>query len=254
MSLLNDSTSRLRMFAGPNGSGKSTMKTVLRKELLGVYVNPDEIEAFINRFDFLDFGQFGIQTDETEVLSFFQNSTLLKNAGLLDQANCLRLSDNKLFFYEIKVNAYLASVAADFIRQKLILAAKSFSFETVMSSSDKIELLKRAQQNGYRTYLYFIATNDPNINISRVAERVKRGGHDVPRDKIKSRFYRSLELLNEAIKFTNRAFIFDNSGSGLILLAEVTNAVSINAKVDLVPTWFERYVLNKFARSGVDTN
>jgi len=44
-------TPRLRMFAGPNGSGKSTIKSVIRRELLGVYVNPDEIEAakFTNR-------------------------------------------------------------------------------------------------------------------------------------------------------------------------------------------------------------
>jgi predicted ABC-type ATPase len=35
------------MFSGPNGSGKSTLKTVLPPELLGVYLNPDEIEAQI---------------------------------------------------------------------------------------------------------------------------------------------------------------------------------------------------------------
>jgi pantothenate kinase-related protein Tda10 len=35
---------RLRMFAGPNGSGKSTFKSIIQPELLGVYINPDEIE------------------------------------------------------------------------------------------------------------------------------------------------------------------------------------------------------------------
>ena len=44
---------QLRMFAGPNGSGKSTLKTVLPKDLLGVYLNPDEIEARIRRDGFL---------------------------------------------------------------------------------------------------------------------------------------------------------------------------------------------------------
>ena len=39
---------RLRMFAGPNGSGKSTIKSVIRSELLGVYINPDEIEKDIH--------------------------------------------------------------------------------------------------------------------------------------------------------------------------------------------------------------
>jgi len=45
---------RLRMFAGPNGSGKSTLNSDISKELLGVYINPDEIEKEIKKFDFLD--------------------------------------------------------------------------------------------------------------------------------------------------------------------------------------------------------
>ena len=40
-------TSRFRMFAGPNGSGKSTLKSMISPELLGIYVNPDEIQKEI---------------------------------------------------------------------------------------------------------------------------------------------------------------------------------------------------------------
>lgn len=36
--------SRLRVFAGPNGSGKSTMKSAVPSHLIGIYINPDEIE------------------------------------------------------------------------------------------------------------------------------------------------------------------------------------------------------------------
>jgi predicted ABC-type ATPase len=43
------------MFAGPNGSGKSTLKSVLPTELLGVYLNPDEIEQEARNHGFLDF-------------------------------------------------------------------------------------------------------------------------------------------------------------------------------------------------------
>jgi predicted ABC-type ATPase len=50
MNLL-ETTPRLRMFAGPNGSGKTTIKSVLNRKLLGIYINPDEIEAEINKFD-----------------------------------------------------------------------------------------------------------------------------------------------------------------------------------------------------------
>lgn len=245
MSLL-EQTPRLRMFAGPNGSGKSTMKSVIKSNLLGVYINPDEIEAEIKRFDFFDFESIGIQTDREEILPFFQKATLLKKADLLDEAAFLRFNDGKLIFADVAVNAYFASVTADFIRQKLILSQRSFTFETVMSSPDKVELLKKAQQRGYRTYLYFVATEDPIINVSRVRHRVKTGGHNVPVQKITERYYRSLELLHEAIKYTNRAYIFDNSGNHLEWLAEITNAQDLELKVSAAPHWFQQYVLDKF--------
>jgi predicted ABC-type ATPase len=116
----------------------------------------------------------------------------------------LEFKDNKLHIPQDALNAYIASVLSDFIRRKLVDAKISFSFETVMSSADKVEFLKQAQESGFRTYLYYIATDDPEINISRVKNRVKAGGHSVPQDKIISRYYRSLDLLSAAIPCTNR--------------------------------------------------
>ena len=53
-----------------------------------------------------------------------------------------------------------------------------------MSSRDKSWITKTAQENGYRTYLYYIATQDPIINISRVKkQRLNLVGHDVPKEK-----------------------------------------------------------------------
>lgn len=167
---------RLRMFAGPNGSGKSTIKAVIRPELLGVYINPDEIEKEIRERDFLDLKHFQVDATAAETLAFFNDSVLLSRAGLLDEAQCLRFNDDKLSFFEVSVNSYFASVAADFIRHKLLERSTSFTFETVMSSADKVRFLKKAQQRGFRTYLYFVATDDPIINISRVRSRVRLGG------------------------------------------------------------------------------
>jgi predicted ABC-type ATPase len=246
MNLL-ENTPRLRMFAGPNGSGKSTIKSILKPNLLGFYINPDEIEAEIKKFDFLDFADYGIQTDRKEVLDFFQNSTLLEKADLADEAEFLRFNENRLTFADVDVNSYYASVASDFIRQKLVLSHQSFTFETVMSSPDKINFLAKAQQFGYRTYLYYVATNSPLINISRVKYRVKTGGHDVPADKIESRYYRSLDLLSEAVKFTNRAYIFDNSGSEFQWVAEITEGKEIDIKTEFYPTWLKKYLLNKIS-------
>lgn len=185
---------------------------------------------------------FGVHTTNEEVLAFFQNSTLLQKADLLDEAEQLNFNDGKLSFWAVSVNAYFASVAADFLRHKLIEARTPFTFETVMSSPDKVALLQRAQQRGYRTYLYYVATEDPIINISRVRYRVKMGGHPVPEDKIVSRYERSLDLLMQAIRHTNRAYIFDNSKHKHIWLAEITDGSLLEMKTNQMPAWFKPIV------------
>ena len=105
---MNNITPRLRMFAGPNGSGKSTFKAIIRPELLGIYINPDEIEKEINERDFLDFRNYQLKVTEREVLDFFIHSPLLKTADLLDDVHDLRFNDDKLIFFNVGVNAYFA--------------------------------------------------------------------------------------------------------------------------------------------------
>jgi hypothetical protein len=129
------------MFAGPNGSGKSTIKGVIEPELLGVYINPDDIEKEIISFGFLDFSFYEVETTDDEVLSFFRDSPFLASADLAEEAEELRFNDGKLSFFAVSVNSYFASVAADFMRQKLLDANVSFTFETVMSHPDKVAIL-----------------------------------------------------------------------------------------------------------------
>lgn len=238
---------RLRMFAGPKGSGKSTIKSVVPDRLLGVYLNPDEMQKAIEERGFLNVRDYGVETTREEILAFFADSTLIQKAGLEDEAACLRFTDGKLDFFEVIVNAYFASVAADFLRQKLLEKRVSLSFETVMSSPDKVALLQKAQTLGYRTYLYYIATDDPAINVARVKARVNLGGHDVPEDKITQRYHRSLDLLMRAIKHSNRAYLFDNSREGgeKLWVAEITDGSDLELKCDPMPRWFQQAVWEK---------
>jgi len=237
------------MFAGPNGSGKSTLKTSLPPQLLGVYLNPDEIESSLRRDRYLDFSMFGVSAPASETRLFFTDSKFLREAGSLASASQLTFADGRLGLGAAEVNSYLASVAADFLRQKMLARGISFTFETVMSHPSKIDILIQAQSTGYRTYLYFVATNHPAINISRVRNRVKLGGHDVPEDKIEARYHRSLDLLMKAVPYTNRAYIFDNSGESKARqhtwLAEITEGRQLELKTDEIPAWFKRAVLDK---------
>jgi predicted ABC-type ATPase len=239
------------MFAGPNGSGKSTLKSHLPPALLGVYLNPDEMEQEIRRQTLLNFAAYGVTTTADEVLPFFRSSKFLRDAGLGGTASQLTFSDHRLEFGRVAVNSYFASVASDFLRQKLMAQRVSFTLETVMSYPGKVELLAQAQAAGYRTYLYFVATDDPAINISRVRSRVNLGGHNVPEDRITTRYHRSLELLMDAIRHTNRAYIFDNSGDDPdkkhTWLAEITDGRKLELKTERIPAWFRRAVLEKIS-------
>jgi predicted ABC-type ATPase len=228
------------MFAGPNGSGKTTVKTRLQRppEWFGIYINPDEIEATIRSSGVLQLDAFGVEADTEEVRGYFVSSTFLQSQGLAGTAAGIAVHGGRLHFDRHELNSYHASVLADFLRRKAMKSLKSFSFETVMSSRDKVELLRDARAAGFRTYLYYVATQDPAINIERVKRRVATGGHDVPIDKIISRYHRSLSLVPEAIRHADRAFFFDTSGDATKYIASVEGGSTMTLQADDIPNWF----------------
>jgi predicted ABC-type ATPase len=104
-----------------------------------------------------------------------------------------------------------AQIEADTMRRAKLDARESYSFETVMSHPSKIQEMLEARRLGFDVRLFFVGVDDPAINVSRVAQRVARGGHDVPLEKILARYKRTMELLPQAMRAANRATIYDNS-------------------------------------------
>jgi predicted ABC-type ATPase len=243
---MRDITPRMRMFAGPNGSGKSTIIDIVQRAkgsaFFGVYINADEIEKQVNEYGFLDFRAFHISIEHEEWLKFAVPYTLSFKPALLDSINRLTLIDDKLLFNEIIMNSYYASVIASFIRYKLLEEKVDFTFETVMSHEEKVEFMNKAQSSGFKTYLYFVATDDPEINISRVKNRVLLGGHDVLEEKIRERYIKSINLLKEVLKFSDRAYIFDNSGLEHSFIASYSRDERWVLEVNEVPNWFANAV------------
>lgn len=231
------------MFAGPNGSGKSTLKTVIPSELLGVYINADEIEKRLREEGKLNLAEFQVTSPPHVIERYFQNSPRLSP----EHSSKIRCIGHYLHVDQMPAMSYSAAVTAEMIREELLKTDSAFSFETVMSHHDKVDILKRAQSQGYRTYLYFIATDDPAINVSRVKVRVTQGGHDVPEEKIRSRYTRSLDLLFDAIRWSHRAYIFDNSQAGQekTWLAEVTDGKDLEMQSESMPAWFKLAVWDK---------
>ena len=95
---MSGSTPRLRRFAGPNGSGKSTLKSYVPEELLGVYLNPDEMESEIRGLGYLDLSSYGVAAASDEVLPFFAGSAFLHSVGLGEACRDLGFTDGRFDF------------------------------------------------------------------------------------------------------------------------------------------------------------
>jgi predicted ABC-type ATPase len=233
------STKRMRVFAGPNGSGKSTLfKLISQQYPIGVYVNADLIEFHLANAGFINLLDFSLETSLFEFETFLAQSTLSQKAP--GQKLRLHYQDNVVVRETAERLAYEAAFLADFIRHCLLKRHQSFSFETVMSHSSKVEYFSLANQASYKTYLYFVCTEDPEINLARVKNRIGKGGHDVPEDKIVSRYFKSIELLPKAIASAYRSFIFDNSGNQAKLILEFKEGQLLQDFTVERPNWVKK--------------
>ena len=90
-----------------------------------------------------------------------------------------------------------------------------FITETVFSDpyGAKLDMLRKAVDAGYDVTLIYIGVASAELSGLRVDQRVERGGHDVPRDRIASRFERSLHNLEQAIAFVPTVELYDNSSA-----------------------------------------
>ena len=104
-----------------------------------------------------------------------------------------------------------AAKLAEKRREECLQSQKSFCFETVLSTDRNLKLLQRAKSEGFFIRCYFVLTADPQINVARVASRVSAGGHDVPTEKIISRYEKSLAMVRELIPVCDICHIYDNS-------------------------------------------
>lgn len=116
-----------------------------------------------------------------------------------------------------------AAQEAEQIRHMLLKTRKDFTFETVLSTDRNLELLRQAKELGYEIHAVFVLTNNPSINVKRVRARVEAGGHDVPEEKIISRYEKSLRNLSQLIRIADHTRIIDNSGNEPHLICEVLN-------------------------------
>jgi predicted ABC-type ATPase len=92
-------------------------------------------------------------------------------------------------------------------------AGHSFAFETTLSGLTYLKKIALWQQLGYQVKLWFLSLPNESVAVSRVAHRVRQGGHNIPEDVIRRRFKAGLENFRERYsKAVNSWALYDNYG------------------------------------------
>ncbi len=96
-------------------------------------------------------------------------------------------------------------------RYQCLENGQDFVFETVFSSVEKMDFIRKAKDAGFFIRIFYVCTESPLININRIAQRYLNGGHEVPISKVISRYYSSLKNISKAIEIADRIYLYDNS-------------------------------------------
>ncbi|MDO5132929.1 MAG: zeta toxin family protein [Eubacteriales bacterium] len=120
-----------------------------------------------------------------------------------------------------------AAREAEVIRRALVAAGQDFTFETVLSTERNLNLLAEAKSAGYRICAVFVLTKDSAINVRRVRERVLAGGHNVPENKIISRYTGSMRNLAKLVRIADLTRIIDNSTETPSMICEVAEGKAV---------------------------
>lgn len=221
--------SKFRLFAGPNGSGKTFLFNFLKENNYihtEIYISADRIEKTLKDKMSFNFNAYRISTTEIEFKEYIKKSSLYKKVPA-DLMNDFNIEKGVLLFTKNKtaINSYHAAFIAQYLVDKLFETKQSFCFESVISHPSKIDIVQKAKEYGYESYLYFIYTEDVDLNILRVKLRTQYGMHDVPVEKIKSRFLKSFKVMKEILNVVDNAYIINNSNEMKIVLQKKDNKI-----------------------------
>lgn len=89
---------------------------------------------------------------------------------------------------KIKAGKIVLKKLEDFLNNK-----KSFAIETTLAGKNHIKTIQKAKELGYIVVLIYSYLDSPLMCENRIKIRVLNGGHDIPKDDIIRRFYRSKE-------------------------------------------------------------
>ena len=111
----------------------------------------------------------------------------------------------------------------------------SFTQETTLSGARTERTIRRAKERGYTIRLYYIGLDTMEESLGRIANRVAKGGHDIPREDVERRFQSRFADVLRVLPYCDEARFFDND-NGFVEVAEYRNGELI-PRVSNPPRW-----------------
>jgi predicted ABC-type ATPase len=109
-----------------------------------------------------------------------------------------------------------------------------FAFETTLSGRSYVSLLSELRAAGYRIHLFFLWLPSVELALKRVADRVRKGGHNIPAETVGRRFKRGIHnLFNLYRGLCDLIVIYDNSTAEPRLVATVVGSKTTVVRRDL---------------------
>lgn len=121
----------------------------------------------------------------------------------------------------------------------------NFTQETTLSGSRTLRTIKQAREQDYFIRLYYIGVNTAEESLKRIANRVEKGGHNIPADDVVRRYNKRFDDLIAVLPYCNEVKLYDNE-NGFVEKAEYKNGMLI-IKSSVVPDWLKELqeILNK---------
>lgn len=120
-----------------------------------------------------------------------------------------------------------------------------FTQETTLSGSKTLRTIISAKEQGYNIRLFYIAVNSLGESLSRIENRVKKGGHNIPARDVKRRYEKRFEDLARILPYCDEVKFYDNE-NGFVYVGEYRNG-QIFAVGDYTPDWLNglKSIINK---------
>lgn len=98
----------------------------------------------------------------------------------------------------------------------------SFTQETTLAGHRIERTIRQARKQGYMVTMYYIGLNSKEESLVRIANRVRKGGHNIPESDVTRRFNKRIKSLGQIISLCDNIIFYDNE-NGFVKVGEITN-------------------------------